>query len=134
MKSVIKTVLLSYTTLIISVISSCQQEEEEAMPPTVTDLVVDLRYNPGGETDVARYLASALAPASVVSSEEVLVRYHYNDLLESYLLAREGEDSESLLSRFIPNGHNLNLNQVYFLTSQGTASASELLISGLDLG
>ncbi|MGB3778753.1 MAG: S41 family peptidase [Tunicatimonas sp.] len=98
----------------------------------VTDVVVDLRYNPGGEIEVAQYLASALAPTSAVSSEEVLVRYDYNGPLESAIVSYEGEDSENLVTTFIATGHTLNLHRVYFLTSGSTASASELLISGLD--
>lgn len=105
---------------------------DEFLQEGVNELVVDLRYNPGGEIYAAQYLASAIAPASVVSSEEVLVRYHYNDLLESSILAYEGENSENLVSTFVSTGHQLNLNRIYFLTSQSTASASELLISGLD--
>ncbi|MEO0334391.1 MAG: S41 family peptidase, partial [Bacteroidota bacterium] len=98
----------------------------------VTDIVLDLRYNPGGEIAVAQYLASALAPTSAISSEEVLVRYNYNEQLESSIAFYEGEDSENLVSTFINTSYSLNLNQIYFLTSSSTASASELLISGLD--
>ncbi|WKN42742.1 S41 family peptidase [Tunicatimonas pelagia] len=98
----------------------------------VTDVVIDLRYNPGGEIEVAQYLASALAPTSAVSGEEVLVRYDYNEQLASSIIFYEGESSENVVSTFINTGHQLNLNQIYFLTSGSTASASELLISGLD--
>lgn len=113
-------------------LSSLGATLDEFAQAGVTDLVVDLRYNPGGEIDAAQYLASALAPAATVSSEEVLVRYDYNELLESSILFYEGNDSENLVSTLVSNGHNLNLNRVYFLTASGTASASELLISGLD--
>ncbi len=98
----------------------------------VTELVVDLRYNPGGEIAAAQYLASALAPAAVVSSGGVLVNFEYNDLVESSILAYEGNNSENLVTKFTANGHSLNLNRIYFLTSGGTASASELLINGLE--
>lgn len=97
----------------------------------VSEVIIDLRYNPGGEVNAAQYLASALAPASVVGSEEVLVRFDYNNMLESSIEIYEGSESESLISTFVSNGHNLNLNRIYFLTSNSTASASELLINGL---
>ncbi|MEO0331882.1 MAG: S41 family peptidase, partial [Bacteroidota bacterium] len=98
----------------------------------ITDLIVDLRYNPGGEIEAAQFLASALAPASAVANEEVLVQYEYNNELTRAIRFTEGEDSENLISTLSGNGYNLNLNRVIFLTAQGTASASELLINGLE--
>jgi C-terminal processing protease CtpA/Prc len=98
----------------------------------VSDLIVDLRYNPGGEIAAAQFLASALAPASAVASEEVLVRFEYNETLEAAIELEEGSESESLVNRLRANGHHLDLNRVIFLTARGTASASELLINGLE--
>lgn len=97
----------------------------------ITDLVVDLRYNPGGLVDCAGFFASAIAPYSAVSNSEILVNMNYNDMLESYFKHYEGSNSENLVYRFPSNSHNINLSTVYFLTTSGTASASELLISGL---
>lgn len=97
----------------------------------ITELVLDLRYNPGGEVDVASYLASALAPASIVASNEVLVNFEYNDTLEDYFLDRQGDNSPNLVTRFGANENNLNLNDIYILTTGNTASASELVINGL---
>ena len=99
---------------------------------SVEELIVDLRYNPGGEIEPAERLASAIAPPSAVASEEVLVRYEYNPGLEAAIEVTEGAESESLVSRLSDQGQNLNLDRVVFLTSSGTASASELLINGLE--
>lgn len=97
----------------------------------VDELVVDLRYNPGGRISAATNIANALAPLSVTSNEEVFVRYEYNESLENSIIQEEGLDSPNLITRFSDHPNNLNLNRVYFLTTSSSASASELLINGL---
>lgn len=97
----------------------------------VNELVVDLRYNPGGRISAATNIANALAPSSVTSNEEVFVQYQYNENLENSIIQEEGLDSPNLIARFSDHPNNLNLNRVYFLTTSSSASASELLINGL---
>lgn len=98
---------------------------------SVTDLIVDFRYNPGGEGDAAAYLASAIAPASVANGNNVFTTYEYNDLYETYFKYYEGEESENLVTKFSTKINSLELASVSFLTTSGTASASELVIIGL---
>ena len=97
----------------------------------ISDVIIDLRYNPGGEIEASGYLASALAPYSVVSSSSTLVTFLYNKELQSRFEKKEGPESENLVYKFPANSHNLDLSRVYFLTTNYSASASELLMVGL---
>ena len=98
----------------------------------ITDLIIDLRYNPGGEITAANYLASCLAPLSVVSDKEIFVEFIYNPEIQLYFENYYGSDSENLVNRFKSTGHNIDLNRIYFITSDNSASASELLMIGLE--
>lgn len=94
----------------------------------VKDLILDLRYNGGGDIGVASHLASAIAPANVVKNHNVLVTYVYNDLLTSYF----EEDEDEILVRFPDNDYNADIENLYVLCTEGTASASELVAIGLE--
>ena len=85
----------------------------------ITDLVLDLRYNSGGRVSVARYLSSIIAGDS--RAGELLYQYVYNDKYTA--------DNYSLLLDTI-NG-DLGLTRLVVLTRSGTASASEIVIAGL---
>ena len=100
------------------------------MDEGITDLVVDLRYNPGGGVDAARHFCSAIAPVNVVNEEKVLITFQWNDKLQRELERLNNvENLRILFKRSVPT--KLGLNKVYFLTGRGTASASELSITGL---
>jgi len=98
----------------------------------IQDLVLDLRYNPGGSITSAILLSSMIAPAGVVNNNEVFSRLIWNDLVNDYLIEEEGEESDNLISRFFTPEVNLNLDKVYILITSITASASELVINCLD--
>ena len=93
----------------------------------VKDMILDLRYNGGGSIDAAGHLASAIAPASAVNNHEVLVSFVYNDLLTSAFRDNEEEN----IYRFPDNSHNADIENLYVLGTNGTASASELVTIGL---
>lgn len=98
----------------------------------IDELIVDLRYNPGGEVGMASYLASSIAPDAIATPSKVLVSYVFNDVLTDFFLEDGGPNSLSLNLFFMNTNTNLNLDQVYFMTSSATASASELVITGLE--
>ncbi len=112
---------------------------EDFISEGVTSVVIDLRYNRGGSLDLSAYIASTLGPASAMDNSEVYLNLiwndYYNDLwMESDLDddgKPDGEDSEQLVIRLPESQLNLNLTDVYFLTTGSTASASESLMTGL---
>ena len=95
----------------------------------VTDLILDLRYNSGGHVMTAIDLAGMITGQF---EDEVLIKVRYNDKYQSLY------SPESYLVRFdskIQTGealNSLNLNRVFVITSSRSASASELVINGLE--
>ncbi len=93
----------------------------------ITELILDLRYNGGGSVRTATYLA------------EMITGQFTNQVFytEQWNADRQAEYAQNgvFLDSFINGGeaiNSLNLNKVYVLTSGRTASASELIINGLD--
>lgn len=98
----------------------------------IEELVLDLRYNGGGATYTATMLASMIVGKEHVENKAVFYSIIYNEANQNYFKRREGEDSPNLKVRFMDVPVNLNLKNLYVLTLNGTASASELIINGLD--
>jgi C-terminal processing protease CtpA/Prc len=94
----------------------------------VKDLILDLRYNGGGDVDVASYLASAIAPAEVTANKEILIVNQFNRYLTNYF---EKYAPDMITVRFPNNPHNADMQNLYVICTYGTASASELVIVGL---
>src|SRR5690606_39092209 len=93
-----------------------------------TELVLDLRYNPGGSVNSSRLLASMVYGTN---TNELFIRQRWNDKIQGQL------SNEFLTDYFADKTgsgtalNSLNLNRVFVLATDGSASASELVMNGL---
>lgn len=85
----------------------------------VTELVLDLRYNGGGLISVANRLASQIGGPDLDGN--LLAVYEFNDTYTA-------QNFPLIMSAATPT---LDLDRVVVLTTDNTASSSELLINGL---
>jgi len=90
----------------------------------VRELIVDLRYNGGGAVSTAQYIDNAIAPAS--TKDKKMYSYIYNDKLSGNLSA-----SGLPAGINFAGGGTLQLNNVFFIVGNNTASASELTLNNL---
>ncbi|WP_158618067.1 S41 family peptidase [Chitinophaga lutea] len=95
----------------------------------VTSLVLDLRYNPGGDSRSTVNLASNIIKG--FSADKVFFRREYNKTLTAEITKELG--AGYFIQKFSAEANNIGnqLDQVVVLTSRSSASASELLINGL---
>ncbi len=99
----------------------------------ITDLVLDLRYNPGGRVTSSIILSSLI---SGESTDKVFSRELWNPELQAEF---EATNPDRLVNKFTDqtlDGTPLNtlngLSRVIVLTTDRSASASELVINGLE--
>lgn len=86
----------------------------------VSELIVDLRYNGGGQVSVSTYLANLIG--GNITSGKVYAKSYHNDKKTSM--------NRDTLFRVEDN--SISLSKVTFITTQRSASASELVINGLE--
>ena len=98
----------------------------------VTELIIDLRYNSGGDDVSAQLLANLIAPKSAVG--KYFFKSVYNDKLTEYYAQNKkvAEERHADGLKFEDVSEGLALNRVFILTSDMSASASELVINGLE--
>ncbi len=106
-------------------------------------LILDMRYNGGGSIQSAIYLASMIY---TTNTGTVFSKVNYNARIQDYLLNAYGSDFfnyyfasqidtitiDHIVTPGLPAINNLGLSELYVIATDGTASASELVINGLD--
>lgn len=94
----------------------------------VTDLVLDMRYNPGGSVNTSRLLASMVYGTN---TNDLYIRQRWNDKIQNQLSSEQLEDYFASTVNGSPL-NSLNLDRVYVIATNSSASASELVMNGLD--
>lgn len=95
-----------------------QQAFNKFIAQGVTDVAVDLRYNGGGYVSLQNTLANYLVPTA--GNNGIMETEQFNDKYTAF--------NETI--NFKKKG-SLNINRLFVIISQNTASASELLINSL---
>jgi C-terminal processing protease CtpA/Prc len=109
----------------------------------ITELVLDLRYNSGGSMNSATLLASMIVPN--LNTNDIFTQLEFNSLVQPLLIEEYGEDEiiDKLRDKLNTakggenSGEAINnaggsIQKLYVLTGRWTASASELVINGLE--
>ncbi len=89
----------------------------------ITKLILDLRYNGGGSTEVAQHLGSLIAGKT--AKGEVFQRLMFNDQHTE----ENGKDEN--ISRFTEENYTLDIDTLVVIATKSTASASEAVINGI---
>lgn len=100
-----------------------KQYAQQFKDNNVSDVVLDLRYNAGGDMESVELMAAILAPANQMGN--ALAQLKYSD-------KKSAKDRTLTLDESLLQGTaNLGLKRLYVLTSTTTAGASEMLINCL---
>lgn len=91
----------------------------------ITELILDLRFNVGGEVQQSRYLASSIVGRDY--DDKHFFKAEFNDgTVEAWKFKSGPSESDKL-----GQAPSMGLNRLWVVMSENTASASELIIHGL---
>lgn len=103
----------------------------------INDLIIDLRYNPGGSVQSASYLGSMVTGqftdqvySKEIWNQKILAANPPETFINNFTNQIRNVDATGNVV-VEENINSLGLNRVYIITSGSTASASELLINAL---
>ncbi len=85
----------------------------------IDELIIDLRYNSGGSLLTASILLDKIAG------------YNNENSVQAYLRWNQNNSDKNSIYYFEKDNNSINLSRVFFLTTEATASASEMIINSL---
>ncbi len=91
----------------------------------ITELILDLRYNVGGEVQQSRYLSSSIVGRAY--DDQIFFKAEFNDGKREEWKFLSGPSESDKLGK----APAMNLKHLWVIMSENTASASELVIAGL---
>ena len=99
----------------------------------INELVLDLRYNPGGSVASSAKLASLIVKGVAGQSKVPFVRTAWNPQITTALTNDPKYGTDFFYNYFETKANNVGsqISRLYVLTTDRTASASELIINGL---
>ena len=102
--------------------SDLKSKFAEGLASSPNDIVLDLRYNPGGYVSTAQLLSTILAPSNAMGQN--CFNLIFNDKLNKV-------ENYAFDPALLQGVSNASYEHLYILTTSNTASASELVINCL---
>lgn len=121
---------LAYASFIFDYNEELETVIQEFKQAGITDMILDLRYNGGGSVASAELLGNMLVPPGNVGN--TFIKSVYNTNITNDIKREPDYTPDFFLRKFAENENNLNINRLYVFTTSSTASASEMIIYGLD--